>query len=715
MKIKIIGIFVCALFLFGAMTGAVDTNTIQKSNIGNNKISSNEFFTTPTTTVRLKFFVHDECTKNISQMVADCNDIFDGADSGSRSVNGITQFGTNGTVVILPDSDFTNLDTKAGRKALLRKLKTQRENCSNGINVVIAPDGSFSYNGLTYFNKNSGTQDKDFGGIILRDSCNQDQMNKTLAHELLHALGLSHEQVKWKNPDTGEIESKPLATTIWNYYGPGDHRNIPASSLGNPVPPHGYAYYDKDGDCDCEDDDDEQPENAAGQKIWDIDGNCEFGDVNDTGNLLWGRADRTNTTLSSEQKNATYDTANNTPGYRQQNVGETVTPPVKEPSKSKGLWDILNDVAKKFLDIAGGLIHIYYDHGFIYFGLSLEEEVPDGAWATYYYLIDEDNDPTTGDPLGYDYLIDLLVRPDYKASALSEWDPAYHMFIEIATLDWEIAIGTEDVEDSGDCNEEEVDGMTIKWNVPIELLSLDLTGHMRFSAGAVDELGRESDTTAEYIISKAPATVPVLNLNPFNGDPGQTVTCYGYDYTPNTLVKIEFDCVHVGTTTTDSNGDFTTTFVVPSKSEGYYTVNAYDSKGKFHIRLFKVYNQPPNKPTRPVGQTSGNPNVEYEYESTTSDPESEQIYYWFDWGDGQNSGWVGSYSSGVTGKAKHSWTKGTYSIRVKAKDTNNNEGPWSDPLEVNMPRKKAIIDAIFLKFLERFSNQFPFLRYLMEF
>ncbi|GAF91564.1 unnamed protein product, partial [marine sediment metagenome] len=313
----------------------------QKTNAENNQIYNNEFFTTPTTTVRLKFFVHDECTKNISQMVADCNDIFDGEGSGSRTVNGITQFGTNGTVTTLPDSDFDNMSTTTGRTGLLRKLKTQVENCSTGINIVIAPNGHFSANGYTYFNKGTGTNDKPYGGIILRDTCNQDQMNKTLAHELLHALGLSHEQVKWTNPDTGETESKPIGSTIVNGSGPGNDRNIPASSSGFPVPPHGYAYHDKDGDCDCEDDGEEQPENAAGRKIWDIDGNCEFGEINDTDNLLWGRADRTNTTLSPEQRNHTFDTANNTPGYRLQNVGETITPPQEEPSKSKGLWDKL--------------------------------------------------------------------------------------------------------------------------------------------------------------------------------------------------------------------------------------------------------------------------------------------------------------------------------------------------------------------------------------
>lgn len=715
MKNKIIGMSVCALLVLGAITGAVSSNVLTKTNIEYENQYASRLFTTPTTTVWLKFFVHPNCTKNVSQMVADCNDIFDGGDGGSRNGVGITQFGTNGTIVTLPDSDFDNVSTWEGQMNLLRKLKTNHTNCSNGINIIIAPNGHFAANGLTYFNKGTGTNDKPYGGVILRDTCNQDQMNKTLAHELLHALGLSHEQVKWLNTSSGEIESKPIGSTVVNGSGPGSDRNIPASSCGYPVPPHGYAYYDKDGDCDCEEGE-EQPENAAGQKIWDIDGNCAFGEVNDTDNLLWGRADRTNTNLSSEQKRSIFDNANNTPGYRLQNVSEEVPVPQKEKTKSKGLWDRLKDAAMKFLDILGGLVTIYYDHDYIYFGLELDELVPDGTYANYYYYIDKDNDLTTGDPLGFDYLVDLLVRPEYKASALSEWDPYYGMFIEVTTLDWDIAIGAQDSEDDEDCNEEEVEGMVIRWEVPMELLSMDLTGDMRIIAVATDD-GRDYDLSSELIISKEQAIVPVLNLDPFNGNPGDTVTCYGYDYNPNTDVKIEFNCRQVATTTTDGNGDFTTTFTVPSIERGYRTVNAYDAEGKFHLRLFYVENQVPDKPATPSGTTNGKINVEYTYTSSTTDANGDQLYYLFNWGDGTDSGWVGPYVSGVTASAKHTWTeKGDYEIKVKAKDIDGDESVWSDPLPVTMPRNKAFnFNFNLLSWLfERFPNAFPILRHMLE-
>ena len=104
---------------------------------------------------------------------------------------------------------------------------------------------------------------------------------------------------------------------------------------------------------------------------------------------------------------------------------------------------------------------------------------------------------------------------------------------------------------------------------------------------------------------------------------------------------------------------------------------------------FKTYgeaNNPPNKPNIPVGKTNGKINVEYTYTSSSTDPEGNQVYYLWDWGDGNNSGWLGPYNSGVTTDATYKWTiKDSYAIKVKTKDTFGAESPWSDPLPIKMP------------------------------
>jgi len=84
----------------------------------------------------------------------------------------------------------------------------------------------------------------------------------------------------------------------------------------------------------------------------------------------------------------------------------------------------------------------------------------------------------------------------------------------------------------------------------------------------------------------------------------------------------------------------------------------------------KVTSDPPAQPTKPVGPTLGIWNIEYTYTSSTTEPDNEQIYYQFNWGDGSNSGWLGPYQSGQTGSGSHIWTVlGTYNVTVKAKDT----------------------------------------------
>ncbi|MEE9441024.1 MAG: hypothetical protein V3V27_03730, partial [Candidatus Thermoplasmatota archaeon] len=58
--------------------------------------------------------------------------------------------------------------------------------------------------------------------------------------------------------------------------------------------------------------------------------------------------------------------------------------------------------------------------------------------------------------------------------------------------------------------------------------------------------------------------------------------------------------------------------------------------------------------------------------------------------------------------AMHAWDeKGTYDIRVKAKDTKGNESDWSDPLVVSMPMNNAIPNPILLWIYNIIINHFP--------
>ena len=110
----------------------------------------------------------------------------------------------------------------------------------------------------------------------------------------------------------------------------------------------------------------------------------------------------------------------------------------------------------------------------------------------------------------------------------------------------------------------------------------------------------------------------------------------------------------------------------------------------------------PLKPSTPKGPSNGRPEIEYTYSTFTTDPQDDQIFYWFDWGDGTNSGWVGPFDSGESGEASHIWTeKGTYSIMAKAKDINGYESEWSNPLSISMPKFKIRLLTSFNNFIEK--------------
>jgi hypothetical protein len=96
-------------------------------------------------------------------------------------------------------------------------------------------------------------------------------------------------------------------------------------------------------------------------------------------------------------------------------------------------------------------------------------------------------------------------------------------------------------------------------------------------------------------------------------------------------------------------------------------------------------NEPPETPAVPSGPVNGIQGFEYTFSAVTTDPEGDQVFYMFDWGDGNYSSWVGPYASGVSGSAAYTWeTEGTYDVKVKAKDTNDGESDWSPAHQITI-------------------------------
>ncbi len=140
----------------------------------------------------------------------------------------------------------------------------------------------------------------------------------------------------------------------------------------------------------------------------------------------------------------------------------------------------------------------------------------------------------------------------------------------------------------------------------------------------------------------------------------------------------------------------------------YKTVEEWQPFGDPSLIIQEASN-PPAKPAKPSGPASGKTGTSYTYTSSATDPDGDQVYLMFDWGDNTTSGWVGPYASGATGTASHTWSKqGSFSVKVEAKDTHGKISVWSDPLPIQMPLSNAYQgNHPFLQFLQWLVAQFP--------
>jgi len=226
-----------------------------------------------------------------------------------------------------------------------------------------------------------------------------------------------------------------------------------------------------------------------------------------------------------------------------------------------------------------------------------------------------------------------------------------------------------------------------------------------------------SDPTPIYSGS---ATVQPLNNNNPHGPKN--------DVSTNSIALVEYR-VDGGTWTYASPSDGTFddaiesfTFTTPPLSDGTHTIEARATNSVGNKDLSPSSdtitvvngNSEPYKPSAPVGPLNGGILKTYTYNTGTTDPEGDQISYFFDWGDGTNSAWVGPYNSGNQASASKMWLiPGNYQIKVKAKDTNGAESQWSDSVPVQIPRDRQILSHLISRIAHNHPNLYLLLRYFI--
>ena len=139
------------------------------------------------------------------------------------------------------------------------------------------------------------------------------------------------------------------------------------------------------------------------------------------------------------------------------------------------------------------------------------------------------------------------------------------------------------------------------------------------------------------------------------------------------------DPIHVKHTWTTSE-----TFTVKAKAKDIHELEGPWSD-ELNVQITPPPNNPPSKPTI-TGPTNGNVGAEYDYTIVATDPDTgDTVSYYIEWGDGTNSGWTDFSASGDPIHVKHTWTTSeTFTVKAKAKDIHELEGPWSDELNVHI-------------------------------
>lgn len=97
-------------------------------------------------------------------------------------------------------------------------------------------------------------------------------------------------------------------------------------------------------------------------------------------------------------------------------------------------------------------------------------------------------------------------------------------------------------------------------------------------------------------------------------------------------------------------------------------------------------NQAPEPPTVPCSTAKSSASIDsgwvdstYWFFTSAEDPENENVFCMFDWGDDSVSPWSNEVTSGATIKMSHSYTEtGNYRVKARAKDIHKNESEWSE-------------------------------------
>jgi parallel beta-helix repeat protein len=149
-----------------------------------------------------------------------------------------------------------------------------------------------------------------------------------------------------------------------------------------------------------------------------------------------------------------------------------------------------------------------------------------------------------------------------------------------------------------------------------------------------------------------------------------------------------------------------------------YVVNASGNNTDNHPWVYPNGTIPPGF-LQISGPSAGGNGILFNFTVNATDPKEDQIYYKWDWGNGNVSDWLGPFNSSKSVTRSYAWANdGNYSIRVKAKYIVGGESNWSQihPIsiadQVNFSNIKP--GTIYIKLLS-FNKSFIYSSFLEQF
>ncbi len=98
-----------------------------------------------------------------------------------------------------------------------------------------------------------------------------------------------------------------------------------------------------------------------------------------------------------------------------------------------------------------------------------------------------------------------------------------------------------------------------------------------------------------------------------------------------------------------------------------------------------VVNQPPFTPRLVKSPLNAGIGFTLNFTAVSADPEGDNLYFQWQWGDGRSTTWRGPYAYGDAVVCSNVWIhQGTYSVRARARDSSGATSSWCAPIIVSV-------------------------------